>query len=127
MEEGFLQKYTDKMHENVCLSSNNECVLCTGCTKGRIVKYGVINCRLRCGYSRTVTVHRLSYMLQYRITRFDPGLDASYLCHNSLCVKESHIYIYMEPHSVNNNRQYCIAKNICFGHGEYPQCLLELK
>ena len=64
-------------------------------------------------------------MLQHRITRVDSGLDASHLCHNSLCVKESHIS--MEPHSVNNNRQYYIAKNICFGHGEYPQCLLELK
>ena len=64
-------------------------------------------------------------MLQHRITRVDPGLDASHLCHNTLCVKESHIS--MEPHSVNNNRQYCIAQNICFGHGEYRQCLLELK
>ena len=59
------------MPENVCLSLNNECVLWTGCTKGRIVKYGVINCRLRCGYSHAVTVYRLSYMLQYRITRIN--------------------------------------------------------
>ena len=55
MEEGFFnKKFTNKMHEN--MSPNNECVLWTGCTKGRIVKYGVINCRLRCGYSRDVTV-----------------------------------------------------------------------
>ena len=114
MEESFYKKYTDKMHENVCLSPNNQCVLWTGCTKGRIVKYGVINCQLRCGYSRAVTVYRLSYMIQQRIIGVNPGLDASYLCHNSLCVKESHIS--MEPHSVNNNRQYCIAQNICTGN-----------
>ena len=76
----------------------------------------VINCRFRCGYSRAVTVHRLSYMLQHRFTHGDPGLDSSHLCHNSLGVKVSHI-------SINNNRQYCMAQNICFGHGEYPQCL----
>ena len=86
------------------------------------MKNVVINCRLRCGYSRAVTLHRLSYMLQQRIIHVNQGLDASHLCHNSLCVKESHIS--MEPHSVTNNRQYCIAQNISFGHGEY---LLELK
>ena len=59
------------MHENVCLSPNNECVLWTGCTKGRIVKYRAINGQLRCGYSRAVTVYRLSYMVQHRITRIN--------------------------------------------------------
>ena len=85
----------------------------------------LINCRFRCGYSRAVTVHKLSYKLQHRIIHVNPRLDASHLCHNSLCVKVSHIS--MEPHSLNNNKQYCMAQNICFGHGEYPQCLLELK
>ena len=83
VEESFYQKYSDKMHENVFLSLNNECVLWKGCTKGRIAKYGVINCRFRCGYSRVVTVYRLSYMLQHRITRVDSDLDAIHLCHNS--------------------------------------------
>ena len=125
MEESFYQNYSAKLHENVFLSPNNECMLWSGCTKGKLVKYGVINCRFRCGYSRAVTVHRLSYMLQHRITHVDSRLDASHLCHNSLCVKVSHIS--MEPHSVNNNRQYCMAQNFCFGHGQYPQCMLELK
>ena len=108
-----------------CLSPNNECMLWSGCTKGNIFKYGVINCRFRYSYIRAVTVHRLSYMLQHRITHVDPSLNASHLCHNSLFVKVSHIS--MEPHSVNNNRQYRMAQNICFGHGEYSQCMLELK
>ena len=125
MDESFYQNYSAKLHENVCLSPNNECMLWSGCTKGKLVKYGVINCRFRCGYNRAVTVHRLSYMLQHRITHVDSGLDASHLCHNSLCVKVSHIS--MEPHSVNNNRQYCMAQNFCFGHGQYSQCMLELK
>ena len=44
VKERFYQKYSDKMHENVCMSPVNECMLWTGCKKGNIVKYGVINC-----------------------------------------------------------------------------------
>ena len=50
-------------------------------------------------------------MLQYRITHVDPGLNVSHLCHNSLCVKVSHVS--MELHSVNKIRQYYMAQNIC--------------
>ena len=85
---------------------------------------GVINCRFECGY-RTVTVHRLSYMLEHKMTRVEPGLDASHLCHNSLCLTASHIS--MEPHSINNNRQYCVSQNVCFGHAPYPKCMLQFK
>ena len=31
---------------------------------GRMIKYGVINCQLRSGYRRVVTVYRLSYKIE---------------------------------------------------------------
>ena len=46
-------------------------------------------------------------------------------CHNCLCVNSSHISL--EPHPINNNRQYCKSSNQCYGHGEYSDCLLQLK
>ena len=64
-------------------------------------------------------------MLEHKMTRVEPGLDASHLCHNSLCLTASHIS--MEPHSINNNRQYCVSQNVCFGHAPYPKCMLQFK
>ena len=79
-----------------------------------------------CGQgAKTVTVHRLIYMLEHKMTRVEPGLDASRLCLNSLCLTASHIS--MEPHSINNNRQYCVSQNVCFGHAPYPKCMLQFK
>ena len=116
MDVDFCKKYTAKLQEKVVLSANGQCQLWTGCRKGKFSDYGVINCRFECGY-RTVTVHRLSYMLEHKMTRVEPGSDASHLCHNSLCLTASHIS--MEPHSINNNRQYRVSQNVCFGHAPY--------
>ena len=99
------------------LSANEKCQLWTGCRKGKFSDYGVINCQFECGY-RKVTVHRLSLLLE-------PGLDASHLCHNSLCLTANHISV--EPHSINNNRQYCVRQNVCFGHAPFPKCILQFK
>ena len=107
MDVDFCKKYTAKLLEKVVLSASGQCQLWTGCKKGKFSDYGVINCRFECGY-RTVTVHRLSYILEHKMTRVEPGLDASHLCHNSLCLTASHIS--MEPHSINNNRQNCVSQ-----------------
>ena len=124
MDVDFCKKYTAKLQEKVVLSASGQCQLWTGCKKGKFSDYGVINCRFECG-CRTVTVHRLSYMLEHKMTRVEPGLDASHLCHNSLCLTASHIS--MEPHSINNNKQYCVSQNVCFGHAPYPKCMLQFK
>ena len=124
MDVDFCKKYTAKLQEKVVLSANGQCQLWTGCKKGKFSDYGVINCRFECGY-RTVTVHRLIYMLEHKMTRVEPGLDVSRLCLNSLCLTASHIS--MEPHSINNNRQYCVSQNVCFGHAPYPKCMLQFK
>ena len=116
MDVDFCKKYTAKLQENVILSANGQCQLWTGCRKGKF--------RFECGY-RTVTVHRLSYMLEHKMTRVEPGLDASHLCHNTLCLTASHIS--MEPHSINNNRQYCVSQNVCFGYAPFPKCMLQFK
>ena len=109
MDADFCKTYTVRLQGKVILSANGQCQLWTGSKKGKFSAYGVINCRFECGY-RTVTVHRLSYMFEHKITRVEPGLDANYLCHNSLCLTASHIS--MEPHSINNNRQYCVSQNV---------------
>ena len=98
----FYKKYTAKLQEKVILSANGQCQLWTGCRKGKFSEYGV------------------SYMLEHKMTRVEPGLDASHLC-----LTASHIS--MEPHSIHNNRQYCVSQNVCFGQAPFPKCMLQFK
>lgn len=125
MDDRFYEKYADKINENVSISTNNQCILWTGCTKGTGVKYGAVSCKFRCGNRRTITAHRLSYMLHHRRTFIRANLDASHLCHNSLCVTATHVSL--EPHGVNNERISCVKSGECRGHGIYPACMLDLK
>ena len=81
------------------------------------MKYGVVKVNFRCG-KRNLTAHRLSYMLYQRQTFMRANLDASHLCHNSLCVNAEHISL--EPHSVNIQRNSCKKTGNCSGHGIYP-------
>lgn len=52
-------------------------------------------------------------------------MDCSHLCHNSLCVNVNHISL--EHHFINNNKQYCLNSNLCYGHVGFRNCMLELK
>ena len=105
------------------MSTNNECVIWTAATTGEKVKYGVVKVRFRCGNRRTVKAHRLSYMLYRRQTFMTAHLDASHLCHNSLCVNAEHVSL--EPHSVNVQRNSCKKTGSCSGHGIYPAYLFK--
>ena len=108
MEDEFYEKYSNVISDKVCMSTNNECVIWTAATTGEKVKYGVVKVRFRCGNRRTVKAHRLSYMLYRRQTFMTAHLDASHLCHNSLCVNAEHVRL--EPHSVNVQREIHVRK-----------------
>ena len=125
MEDEFYEKYSSVISDKVCMSTNNECVIWTAATTGEKVKYGVVKVRFRCGNRRTVKAHRLSYMLYRRQTLMTAHLDASQLCHNSLCVNAEHVSL--EAHSVNVQRNSCKKTGKCSGHGIYPACLLHLR
>lgn len=122
--EHFFRKYSDILDNNCVLSSNGRCMIWTGPVT-HTGKYGVVRYRHPdTGVWKTVTAHRCRVMITTRDLNLNSNLDASHLCHNNLCVMINHIS--MEPHSTNNNRIHCKHSNKCTGHGEYPDCLLDL-
>jgi hypothetical protein len=126
MEAGFVAKYSEKLAQNSHLALNNTCVLWHGAVKSqKIPPYGVINIKFEQVW-KTISVHRLKYMLTHNIypLEADINLDISHLCHNSLCINEHHLS--MEPRYVNNNRIACKGNGACWGHEQYPECLLNL-
>ena len=123
----FFQKLHDKIQDNAVLSpANNSCRIWTG-PKTKNGKYGLISYRDPIdGRWKKKKAHRVSYMVSI-IANMDltANMDCSHLCHNSLCVNPLHISL--EPHDINNNRQYCKNSNLCYNHAGYPDCLLHLK
>ena len=118
---GLLEKIT----ENMLLSENGQCYLWTAGMKGKNNRYGVIRCEFW-GRKRSIDVHRVMYCIANEVTLEDiAGMDASHLCHNSLCVTASHIVV--EPHGINNNRIGCKSRlDGCSGHTPFPDCLVSL-
>ena len=125
MEAAFFDKYSEIISDKVCVSSNSECLIWTACTSGEKVKYGVVKVTFSCGNRRTIKAHRLAFMLFHRQTFLAAHLDASHLCHNSLCANANHINL--EPRSINSQRNSCKKTGNCSGHGIYPACLLWLQ
>ena len=125
MEAAFFDKYSEIMSDKVCVSSNSECLIWTAGTTGEKVKYGAVKVTFSCGNRRTMKAHRFACMLFHRQTFLAAHLDASHLCHNSLCVNPEHISL--EPRSVNSQRNSCKITGICSSHGIYPACLLRLQ
>ena len=127
MDEQIRQKYRQRLHRESQLASNNECIIWTGFKRNyNGVEYGQINTKITVGGGwRTLHVHRLSYLIKHNILEPHGGLEASHLCHNSLCINPDHISL--EPHFVNNNRRFCKNFQKCTGHGfNYPNCMLNL-
>ena len=121
----------DKLNSKSSVSDNGQCIMWTGCCKGRGVRYGVmcVNVSLHGpGVWRRVAVHRLGLALMKTPTNFSLNdvlnAQGDHLCHNSLCINASHISL--EPHCVNNKRRQCTRKGICQGHMDYPMCKLAL-
>ena len=78
----------------------------------------MISCKLEGGKCRFISAHRVSYCMEHKIRLNDiAGMDASHLCHNSLCVTASHITL--ETHSINNNRITRLYRNKCSGHAPF--------
>lgn len=122
----FFQKYTKKLLDHSNLGHNGQCRIWNG-TKSSNQKYGVI-CYKHPVHNRwcTMHVHRFSVMLHNRNLAIPQHLDASRLCHNTLCLVPEHISF--ESHEFNNQRQACVTEGRCLGHPHpLPNCLLNLK
>ena len=93
--------------------------------EGKNNRYGVIRCEYR-GKKRSIDVHRVMYCIANQVTLEDiAGMDASHLCHNSLCVTASHTVV--EPQGINNNRIGCKSRlDGCSGHTPFPDCIVSL-
>jgi hypothetical protein len=130
MDPVFIEKYSAILAERQAPSQNQQCLLWTGavkkCGRHKTILYGCITCKIA-GNWKTVSVHRLKYVLDHGVhldTIQVEGFDISHICHNTLCINPLHLVF--EPHRVNNNRQRCKNKQICFGHENRPRCLLNL-
>lgn len=125
MDAAFVEKYSEKLNEKSVCGGNTVCQLWTGTRKrSKYGFYGVIRIYILGNY-KTVTVHRISYSINMNVYPLPQDLDVSHLCHNPLCINIDHLSL--EPHYINNNRQCCIRANRCLGHGEYSNCLLNLR
>ena len=70
--------------------------------------------------------HRVAFMLEHRILRWDVprldvygfNMDVSHLCHNKKCIKPSHLVL--ESHLTNLSRCHCVSTQSCTGHE--PPC-----
>jgi hypothetical protein len=120
MDPGFVAKYGQKLRENSEKLNNSQCVVWT---KSPNKLYGTMYCKVGAAW-KTFYVHRLAYMLEHNVSQLPSGLDVSHLCHNPKCIFASHLSL--EPHAINNNRQHCLSANYCTGHGEYPDCMLNI-
>ena len=126
----FYEKYMNLLLLNSKLGENGICQIWTGGTKSSPnYVYGVTNVTFPDGKRGKINVARLSKMLEIKEIYLDKNFDSSHLCHNSLCILPGHIHL--EPHEVNNSRQFCVAVHKCTTHKlygvKYPDCLLHLK
>ena len=82
--------------------------------KGQRVRYGVmcVNVSMHGSMWKSMYVHRLALLKDPSNLGLQEMLhlrcDASHLCHNTLYINPSHISL--EPHWLNNGRQYTFAE-----------------
>ncbi|PJE77853.1 hypothetical protein CI610_03218 [invertebrate metagenome] len=124
--EDFYELYKWKLSENsVICPENGTCRLWTG-PLTKTGKYGIISFKDPVDSKwKKKHAHRLAVIVHFQNLGLSSDLDCSHLCHNSLCINVDHISL--EPHFINNNRQYCLNSNICHGHVGFRDCLLNLK
>ena len=123
--EAFFQNLSDKIFLNSVLAHNSDCRIWTGSVTSNGL-YGLLSYRdPETNTWKKKHVHRLALMVKLRSLTIPKELDASHLCHNSLCVNADHLNL--EPHSINNNRQCCRGYGSCIGHGDFPGCMMKLK
>lgn len=110
-----LEELTDRRGED-----ENVCWL----FKGRKSKagYGLMDVRIPGKRGATTRNAQRLVLLTRRVKAWDvpPELQASHLCGNRLCVRESHLVF--ERQAINKERQICHNNKECQGHE--PQCIL---
>ena len=117
------QKCHEKLQANTILAQNNICMLWSGPQMNN--KYGAFNYFDGVKWCRK-TAHRMAYIVYIACDFLIPNiLDCSHLCHNVLCINSDHIVL--EPRYINNSRKCCVSSNICTGHGDFPNCRLDLQ
>ena len=115
------------------IEQNSEIVGRMGCRKWQRaniarpsgLKYGQVRFKLPTdAKSKVYYVHRLEKMSHIHVLNIPPNVQASHLCHFSLCLNPSHISL--EPAAINNQRQQC--GDLCTGHKldgiTFPECIL---
>ena len=89
------------------------------------LEYGIVYIRPpQDSKKRKRYTHRLALMVHFNCSQLPKGLEASHLCHNSLCINPHHITL--EPHAINNQRIHCKLFHHCTGHVPYRTCLLDI-
>lgn len=123
--EDFFESLSRKISLNSVPADNNNCSIWTGAVTANGL-YGLLSYRdPETNAWKKKHVHRLILMIKLRSLNIPKELDASHLCHNSLCVNVGHLSL--EPHSINNNRQCCKSYGHCIGHGGFPDCMIKFK
>lgn len=122
----FFEKYSERIFNLSRISEENDtCRIWQGPVT-KVGNYGLISYKdpHDCRWKKT-RAHRLVFMLNSENLNLPRNMDCSHLCHNSLCVIFTHLSF--EPHGINNNRQYCVNSNKCYGHVGFSDCMLDLK
>lgn len=117
--------YMYNLDQKLIIVPERYCRIWTGGPK--VGKYGQVRVFFPVGNSwvqRTVSVHRLTYMLNIPTYVLEPkGYDVSHLCHEPRCCNFQHLSL--EPHSVNTQRSQCKQEGHCFGHRQFKSCQLD--
>ncbi|KAK7481522.1 hypothetical protein BaRGS_00027171 [Batillaria attramentaria] len=122
VEQYLRQKITE--NPGAVLAANGQCFLFRG--PPNLHGYCRINYRdPSSGQVKTVTAHRAAWIAYFGVNSVGPALEVSHRCHNKTCVGIDHLSL--EPSQVNHDRRHCVECHVCFGHGHYPHCLLDLK
>lgn len=120
--EGFFNKYRLKLLEHSMVDIDTGCRLWQACLKKGPIPYGIIKAQYPDGHWTTLHAHRLQYIVLNEILDLPKALEVSHLCHQPRCIEITHLSL--EPHDINASRMACYNRNMCFGHGDFPPCLL---
>ena len=116
----FFARLRERILKNIERDQGNslECWIWQGSKKAPDGKYGRIRITFM-GVTQSVGAHRAAYMAFNESFNLDH--DVSHLCHNTLCVKPSHLS--HEERSVNAERSACVPQGFCVGHSSKGQML----
>lgn len=127
-QEEFITKYQDIIKKFSQTAENGECQIWGGCGIQKTKQYPIAQLTVilpGAEKPKKLNVARISKMIFENNLDIGSNLDASHLCHNSLCTRPDHINF--EKRAVNNNRHICVSIRKCIHHEGHPDCLVHLK